>query len=163
MTEPKHATPDYRAGLTSAIEGEIAGEAYFERLAEFHSGTAARSLRLMADIERAVIRALQPATRHPALTLGDPEALRRTGRDEADAMGAMTWPQVLDRIVEEYPLYVAEFEALAALAPSQEAAADAHLLVDHEIAFIDFARAARAGQPESEAILSDFLARCQSA
>jgi hypothetical protein len=58
----------------------------------------------------------------------------------------------------DYPVFVAEFEAVAnAAAPEDRDGA--RLLLDHEVALLDYARAARDGRQDSLMILEGFLSR----
>ena len=62
-------------------------------------------------------------------------------------------------MLRDYPVYLEEFSALKPAAPSAAAAEAAQLLIDHEIAIIDMARAELAGDPSPCASLDRYLAR----
>jgi len=148
----------YAEALTCALEEEFMGEGHFQALADHHDGSARQAFLLMAAIERAVIVALEPAICRNGLQLRDPEALRAEGRAEAEQLRGMTWSDFLDHVTEDYPAFLHEFEQVARLAPPEDVA-DAQLLIDHEIALIDFAAACQRGDADSLDILAAFLAR----
>jgi hypothetical protein len=149
---------DYRAALVMAVQEEIAGEAYFARLSEIHSGRASEALRLLAAVEATTAAAVRPLVERNDLQLADAAALRTAGRAEAERDGAAAWPEFVRGMVENYPAFTAEFEQMVALAPAEDRALCA-VLVDHEVAAVDFARLEAAGDPESFAPLKAFLAR----
>lgn len=62
-------------------------------------------------------------------------------------------------MLRDCPDYLEEFSALKPAAPSAAAAEAAQLLIDHEIAIIDMARAELAGNPSPCASLDRNLAR----
>ncbi|NDW45633.1 hypothetical protein [Ruegeria sp. PrR005] len=153
----RHIT-DYATGLRAMFEEEYMGEGLFEALAGYHDGVARQAFLLMAKIERAMIAATESAIRRNGLQIRDPESLRAEGRAEAETMRIMSWPDFLDLIVTDYPAFLDEFEQVAQLAPPCDAV-EAQLLIDHEVAFIDFAVACRRGDPDSLGVLESFLAR----
>lgn len=59
-------------------------------------------------------------------------------------------------IVERYPAYLVEFEALEQIALLEDLAA-LNLLTGHEVAVIDFAESELAGDPDSLAPLLQYL------
>ena len=148
----------YAPALQLFLEEEFLGDALFDTLAGFHAGKARQALHLMAEIERGVIAAMQPAIARHRLTLANPEDLRAEGRTEASAMRALSWADFLNHVDQDYPAFLDEFEQLFRLAPEADKA-DAQLLLDHEVALMDFAAAERNGDPSSIAILSTFLGR----
>ncbi len=155
--EPRLFT-DFVPALQLSIEEEFMGEAYFARLAELHQGRAAEAFGLMAGIETAMIAAMPGAVARHGLILADPKNLREEGRMEAEAMASLSWKAFLDHIHEDYPAFNDELAQLYLLAPPAEKA-DAQLLVDHELAFTDFADAERQGDPKAMDHLTGFLQR----
>ena len=149
---------DYRVALKTVIEEEYVGEGYFATLADIHTNEASDALHIMAEIERAVITALQSVIHRNHLQLQDRDSLRDEGRREAEGIRLTSWPDILKHIVDDYPVFLEEFEQIAGLGPKTDAA-ELQLLVDHEIAVIDFATAALQGEPNSIEILEQFLNR----
>ncbi|MGA0795818.1 MAG: hypothetical protein ACO33A_06740 [Hyphomonas sp.] len=158
MAQTARNFADYAIGLKAAVEEEYVGEVFFETLAGYHDGAARQALLLMVEIERAVIAATMPAIRRNHLQLRDAESLRAEGRAEAAAILDMSWQDFLNTIVADYPAYLDEFQQVARLAPPSDAA-EAQLLIDHEVALIDFAVASLRGDPDCNGILERFLAK----
>lgn len=158
MAQVPRTFTDYRAALVMAVQEEIVGEAYFSRLAELHPGRGRQALTLLARVEAATATATRPLVERHGLTLDSAEALRAAGRAEADRDGATPWPAFVAAMAENYPAFTAEFEQIAALAPPEDATLCA-VLVDHEVAAVDFARLEAAGNADSFAPLEAFLAR----
>ena len=158
MSQQPRLFTDFAPALQLCLEEEFIGDALFDTLAGFHDGKARQALQLMAQIERAVIAVMQPAIARHGLTLANPEDLRAEGRTEAVAMRAMSWAEFLTHIDKDYPAFLDEFQQLFRLAPQSDKA-DAQLLLDHEVALMDFAAAERNGDPGSFGILTAFLRR----
>ena len=158
MPQQPRIFPDFASALQLSLEEEFLGDALFDALACFHEGKARQALRLMAEIERGVISAMQPAIVRHGLKLADPEGLYEEGRREADAMRSMSWANFLIHVDEDYPAFLTEFEQLFRLAPEADKA-DAQLLLDHEVALMNFAAAERNGDPNSIEILTAFIRR----
>ena len=156
MPQQPRIFTDFVPTLQLFIEEELQGEAFFGRLADYHQGRARHVFQLMAAIESGVIAAMQPAIVRHGLQLADPQVLHEEGRREADAMSSMTWSEFLRHVQEDYPAFNDELDQLLHLAPAVDRA-DAQLLVDHELAFTDFAVAERCGNPNSIGILTAFL------
>lgn len=162
MSQQPRLFPAYAPALQLVLEEEFLGDAFFDTLAGFHDGRARRALLLMSAIERGVIAAMQPAIARHGLTLADPEGLRQEGRREAEAMREMSWADFLTHVDEDYPAFLDEFQQLFRLAREADKA-DAQLLLDHEIALMDFAAAERNGDPNSIDLLAAFLGRVTEA
>ena len=145
-------------GLCAFYEEEISGEAFFSTLASFHSGEASEALGLMSLIEGAMLKVLAPMAKRLGVDPARAAAIRAEGQREAEALRSVGWHDLLRRMCEEYPVFVAEFEAVAMAAEEAERA-DAQLLLDHEVALLDFAAAALAGRKDSLQILEGFLAK----
>ena len=158
MPQQPRVFTDFVPTLQLFIEEEVQGEALFARLADYHQGKARHVFQLMASIESGVIAAMQAAIVRHGLELADPKALHEEGRREAEAMGSMTWVEFLDHVHEDYPAFNDELDQLLRLAPAADRA-DVQLMVDHELAFTNFAAAERSGNPNSLDILTAFLWR----
>lgn len=145
-------------GLCAFYEEEISGEAFFSTLASFHSGEASKALGLMSSIEGAMLQVLAPMAKRLRVDPSRAAAIRAEGQREAETLRGLGWHDLLRRMCEEYPVFVAEFEAVAKAADEAERT-DAQLLLDHEVALLDFAAAALAGRKDSLQILEGFLAK----
>ena len=69
---------------------------------------------------------------------------------------AYTWPEFLTHIVNRYPRYLDDFNWLESMAPSDDLYA-LNILTEHEVAAIDFAKKELAGDPDSMAVLNQYL------
>ncbi len=156
MTLQQRAFPDYPAALRSAYEEEVSGESYFATLAEMHPGRAREAFILMVEMEQVTARALEPLLEAAGVQPTPKEALLQEGRDAARALSATSWRELLTEMRDEYSAYVAEFEVVRAGAP-EALRHRADLLIAHEIAIIDYARAELAGDPDSLAPLRRYL------
>lgn len=105
-----------------------------------------------------MIAALQSAIVRHGLQLADPQVLYEEVRHEADAMSSMMWSEFLNHVQEDYPAFDNEQAQLLQLAAATDRD-DAQSLLDHELAFTDFATAERSGDPNSVDILTVFLQR----
>ncbi|MCW3783986.1 hypothetical protein [Defluviimonas salinarum] len=161
MTLQARAFPDYAAALLSAYEEEVSGEAYFAALAAMQSGRARDALTLMAEMERATARALEPLLEAADVRPADRSALLEEGRAEAQELAGQSWHDLLTDMRDDYGAYVAEFEVVRAGAP-EALRHHADLLVAHEVAIIDHARAELAGDSDSLAPLRRYLAQARS-
>ncbi|XXK30881.1 hypothetical protein ACMAY7_15635 [Rhodobacteraceae bacterium nBUS_24] len=64
---------------------------------------------------------------------------------------------MIDHMVESYPNYMPEFQALEAMAPSEDIA-DLKRLSAHEVAAIEFAKLEQAGSKGSLIPLQNYIA-----
>ena len=158
MPQISRVFTDFVPTLQLFIEEELQGEALFRRLADYHQGKARNVFQIMAAIESGVIAAMQPAIVRHGLELANPKTLYEEGRREADAMSSMTWAEFLYHVDQDYPAFNDELDQLLHLAPAPDRA-DVQLMVDHELAFTNFAAAGRRGDPNSLDILTAFLRR----
>jgi hypothetical protein len=148
----------YDDALRVAYEEEIAGEAYFRALASRHEGRAAEALTLLAEVEAATAAALAPLIARRRLVTATPVALAAEGVADAAARARMPWPALAAWMAESFPAYIAEFEAIEAMGPTEDAEA-LRLATEHERAAVAFATLETAGDPESFGPLRAFLAQ----
>lgn len=141
-----------------AYEEEIVGETYFARLAEFHSGRARQALELMAAMEVVTAQAVEPVLQRGGIQTRSREALRSEGRAEAEALADQTATALFTTMRDTYDTYLREFERLVELADATDRPA-MQILLDHEVAIIDFARAELAGEADSLRPLQTYLSR----
>lgn len=149
---------NFSEGFRMAYEEEIAGETYFARLAEFHSGRARQALALMAEMEIVTARAVAPVLERNAIQIAPLDQLRREGIEAADMLAHQSSVELFTTMRDGYDAYLNEFEDTFAQAPEADKPA-MQILIDHEVAIIDFARAELAGDPDSLRPLQDYLAR----
>lgn len=151
------AFASFEAAFALTFEEEISGEAFFAALSETEPDPRRAALwARLALIENRTVAALRPLASALGVTPADEAAVRQTGRDEARDWQARPFLQVMALILRDYPAYVEEFESLHALAP-EAARAMARLLIDHEVAMIDMARAELSGATDPVAPLDQYL------
>lgn len=148
----------FEDGFRVAYEEEISGETYFARLAEFHTGRARQALELMAAMEAVTARAIAPVLARNGIRTKALDQLRHEGIIEADQLAGTSATDLFTTMRDTYDSYVAEFETTLARAPEADRPA-AQILIDHEVAIIDFARAELQGDAGSLKPLQDYLAR----
>ncbi|OYX43634.1 MAG: hypothetical protein B7Z02_08860 [Rhodobacterales bacterium 32-67-9] len=158
MTLQQRVFPDYAAALRSAYEEEVSGESYFATLAEARDGRAREAFTLMTEMERVTARAVEPLLAAAGVQPSDRAMLLDEGRAAARALKDRSWRAHLLEMRDEYGAYVAEFEVVRAGAPD-DLKHRVDLLIAHEVAIIDFARAELAGEPDSLAPLHRYLDR----
>ena len=144
----------YLETLLQYYEEEISGEAYFYGLAE-HFSERDKTL-LLARAERIAAQAVLPLLEKYQLKPRDAHTLRNEGRAEVREHKDFTWQDFMSHIIECYPRYLDEFEALEAMAPVEDLPA-LQRLTEHEVIAIEFARRELAGAPDSTEPLLEYL------
>jgi hypothetical protein len=150
----------YRDGIESAYVGELVGEQLYRALARraAEPGQQAK-LNAIADVEYLTHRRLKPIA--DRLQIEPVEVLwRAVVERRTRELAALTWSDFIAQALEKWPPYIAQFEAVASMAPPSDAAV-LHWLVEHEVVLVTFARAENdaAGNDASLAILHAFLDR----
>jgi hypothetical protein len=132
--------------LVQAYQGEVLGEAFFVGVADhLDDAELARKMRVLATLEQRTKDAVVPALERAGLpTEPDPEMLTLAEALVPDAAKS-TWEDLLRSVnmsvTEQFiPLY----RRIGELHPAERETAD--LLVAHELALRDFARAEIAGK-----------------
>lgn len=160
MTASARKFDSFEVAFRMAFEEEISGETFFAALAEAEQDPRQAALwTKLARIENRTVAALRPLAETLGLAPQDESAVRQAGRAEAAEWQALPFVGAMEIIARDYPgSYLAEFQAMQTTAPDQ-ARASVQLLIDHEVAIIEMARAELAGTGESEVPLDDYLAR----
>lgn len=130
-----------------AYQGEVLGEALFGRMAELiDDEDHAAKMRVLEELERRTKEAIVPALERAGLsTEPDPESLTTA---EALAEAASTpWKDLMATFEPITSQFCAMYRRIGDLDPSEQDAAN--LLVAHERALCDFARAEIAGDTET--------------
>lgn len=155
--KPRHFA-SFEQGFAISFAEEISGETYFAALSETEPDPRRAALwRKIELIERQTALALRPLATRLGLVPADEKAIRRSGREEAADWQALPFLDLMSLIIRDYPAYMAEFDALHASAPP-DARAATQLLLDHEAAMIDMARAELSGIGDPAAPLDNYLA-----
>lgn len=158
MTVQPRTFASFAEAFEMAFTEEISGETFFAALAETEPDPRRADLwAKVALIEARMIAALQPVAEALGAVPSDLAAVRCSGREEAVEWQALPFAEVMAIMVRDYPVgYLAEFRAMLPVAPPGARAA-VQLLIDHEIAIIDMARAELSGQ-DADVPLDAFLA-----
>ena len=155
--EPELFGVDYLVELMRSYEGEVAGEAYFEELAQWHDDVARSVLERFALVERITASALHPVVARHGIVVADREELRRRGVANAAQERSIAWSDLIVEMCEFYPRYVREFERMLAIAPPEDRPV-VQLLLDHEVALVETAVGVRSGRADALAPVERFLA-----
>ncbi len=148
------ASSDYLETLLSYYEDEISGEAYFYALAD-HFAERDKII-LLAKTERVAAQAIEPLLEKYGLVPRHESDLKNEGRSYLELHQSYSWQEFMAYIVERYPAYLDEFNALEQMAPSEDLEA-LSILTTHEVAVIDFAEKELDGDPDSLVPLLQYL------
>ena len=146
--------PNYLDTLLQYYEEEIAGEACFYGLAD-HFRQREKSV-LLARVERVAAEAVSPLLKRHGLVPRDEKILRKEGLNDVAQYANWSWIRFMNYIVDRYPGYIDEFEALEAMAPDADLEA-LEKLTWHEIVVINFAQRELAGDPRSTEVLLSYI------
>lgn len=146
----------YLDTLTRYYEEEIEGEAYFYAIAERLSDPEEkRKMQMVAEVETYAAAAVEPLLSKYDLRPIPREDLAASGRKMAtDSPGDFT--HFMRKWQVEFPGYIAEFEALEAMAPAEDVPL-LKVLTNHEHAAIAFIEAELKGEPDSTAPMRHYL------
>ena len=148
----------YRANVLSAYEGELRGEAYFRAMAaHFDEPDAADKLAMLGEIERLTAQALHPLLARHGLAPRDASVPRAAAALLVAERSGKTWTQLVDQMVELYPVALDRIATMEAASPADDLAVW-QVFSEHSRAIVDFARKEHAGDPASTASLVAFLA-----
>ena len=130
-----------------AYQGEVLGERLFGRLAEHlearHEVEHAAKMRVLATLERLTKEAVAPALEKAGIST-EPDAEMLGAADAlADGSRESTWEQVMGSFEDITGQFIGLYERIGELDPTERATSE--LLVAHEVALRDFARAELAG------------------
>lgn len=148
---------DYAAAIVLAYEEEISGEAFFQHLASFYSARQRQAMLLLAEVERLTAISARPLIERHGLTTADPVALHIQGKASAEALRGTSWDALISGMVRNYPAFVLEFEQIERLAPAADRVLT-RVLIEHEVAAVEFAELEAAGDGQSLRPLEAFIA-----
>jgi hypothetical protein len=148
----------YFEALLKAYEGEIAGEVYFKTLSGmFTEPTYSQNLLLLAAVEQRTSLALQPLINRHRIEPSYRAELVAVGNSWVTERAFRHWQDLINNMTTHYPGYIEKFKALEAAGPIEDKPA-LKILVEHEIALLDFAECEKAGDTNSLARVQSFLA-----
>ena len=148
------ATDKYLKTLLSYYEEEIEGEAYFYGLIDHFEEQ--EKLTVLARVERHAATSVVPLLEKYDLVPRDESELKTRGESYVGRHASFDWFEFMTYIVKRYPDYLEDFTALKRMAPEGDLYA-LNILMDHEVAAIEFAKRELAGDPDSLAPLYDYL------
>lgn len=147
----------YLDTLLLYYEEEIEGEAYFAELARaFDAPDRIEKLTLLAEVERHAAAAVAPLIGKYGLIARPTAELVARGRAEALDTPA-DWADLMSEMNRSYPGYLAAFEALEIIAPSEDRKR-LSFLTRHEAAALEFLALERTHPDRSTAPLHAYLA-----
>ena len=148
----------YLDALLRAYEAEVAGEAYFKTLSSvFSEPDHHEKLMLLAAVEQRTWKTLRPLIERHRLEPLDDEALATRGKDWVKERAFRRWTDLMENMTTRYPGFIDKFKALAATGPVEDKGA-LEILVEHEVALLDFAEHEAAGDANSLVLVRAFLA-----
>ena len=147
----------YLDAVLRAYEGEVGGEAYFKALTDvFSKPDHHEKLMLLAAVEKRTGNALRPLIKRHGLEPLDNAALIARGEAFVEERAFRRWSDLIENMTTRYPGFVEKFKALEATGPAEDKGA-LEILVEHEIALLDFAEHEAAGDADSLATVRAFL------
>jgi len=131
-----------------AFQGEVLGEALFGGIAEVvDDAEHARKMRVLATLELRTKEAVAPSLERAGISTEPDVEMLSLAEGMAAASADSTWEQMMTSIDSVTGQFIPLYERIAELDPTEREAAD--LLVAHEVALRDFARAELAGRTDS--------------
>jgi hypothetical protein len=128
----------YILQILEAYEDEVAGAAYFRGLAEAYPQHAA-FFEKCAALERATASRLRALIGKYDLTPRTQTTLEERGALNARREAGSDWRELMQRSIKSYARYIAEFEALEAIGPTEDQPVLAALTA-HEVQLIEWMR-----------------------
>jgi hypothetical protein len=131
-----------------AYQGEVLGELLFGLVADglADPGQAAK-MRVLSSLERRTKEAIEPSVERAGLPTEPDADMVTTAEALAPGALAMGWAELMATLPPITEQYIPLYERIGELDPSEQAASE--LLVAHEKALRDFARAETAGETET--------------
>jgi dimethylamine/trimethylamine dehydrogenase len=152
----------YRQTLLDYYEEEIAGVAYFDALADICTDPAHKAkMSLLARVEQHTVAIVAPLIAQYGLAPRDQQTLMSEGIVDA-RNGPQDWEGMIATMRRTFPGYIADFERLERLAPSQDVAI-LKRMTRHEVVAIAFLELEAKGDPDADAPLHRFLSEPEEA
>jgi hypothetical protein len=128
-----------------AYQGEVLGELLFGAIAEqLDDPDQAAKMRMLATMEQRTKEAAAPALERAGITTEPDPAMQATATALLPGALAMAWTDLMASIGPITAQYIPLYQRIGELSPAERETAD--LLVAHEAALRDFARAEIAGE-----------------
>jgi hypothetical protein len=149
----------FRDDLQDLYQGEIIGEALFDRMLEFYDDPVQRyKVALMLQLETETKARLRPAMLELGADIRELDASREAGLTMAAALAGKPWAEAMTTLHEALIPYVERYTAIAANAPARYREL-AQSMVRHESALLSLAACEAAGDGANSA--ADIIAQLQ--
>jgi hypothetical protein len=146
----------YNARIKRAYEGEIVGGQLYGHLSVLSEDASCRQkLSTIAEVEGRTRGVLEPMAMRLGIEANARDIQARVERRVAE-WRQLNWLAFIRKALAEWPPYISEFEAMERLAPECDKVA-LRLVVNHEMALVEFARLEHAGSAQSLEPLRKFL------
>lgn len=147
---------EYERRLARAYDGEVFGEAMFDRMASLRSDRhEVEALETLAVLERAMRDALETLFEQLDIERPDHTAAKRRGREAAHAIGTETWPSFLATFDAGTTRALDGYSRLRAAPDRDDPALVA--LTSHEEALRAFAQLEQIAAPDSLAAVRSVI------
>ena len=148
----------YLPTLLRYYEEEVSGATYFRALGAGHDCVSIKQkFDLLAEVEHHAASAVEPLLKKYALTPKADQVLADHGIASSKAHDSFSWSEFVAYMLRRYPLYMDEFHALEAMAPTPDLPF-LFALTAHETAAIEFAEREANGDQNSIDSLTAYLA-----
>jgi hypothetical protein len=128
-----------------AYQGEVLGEAFFAGVADrLDDDERARKMRVLATLERRTKDAVAPALERAGISTEPDPAMVSVAEALVPDSAAGAWQDLMSSVVNVTAQYMPLYRRIGELNPAEGETAD--LLLAHEVALADFARAELAGR-----------------
>ncbi len=149
----------FRKDLLDLYQGEIIGEALFDRMLDFYDDPMKRyKVALMLQLETETKARLRPAMLELGVDLRELDESREAGLTMAASLADKPWADAMKILHEALVPFVERYTAIAASAPAQYRDL-AQSMVRHETSLLRFAECESTG--DSENSTADIIAQLQ--
>jgi hypothetical protein len=149
----------FRDDMQDLYQGEIIGEALFDRMLDFYEDPVHRyKVALMLQLETETKARLRPAMFEMGVGLREMDASREAGLAMAASLAGKTWTEAMKVLHEALISFVDRYTEIAARAPVRYRSL-AQSMVRHESSLLDFAALEAAGDTTNST--ADIVAQLQ--
>lgn len=142
----------FRDDLQDLYQGEIIGEALFNRMLDFYDDPVHRhKVALMLQLESETKARLRPAMLELGIDMRELDASREAGLTMAASLADKPWPEAMAMLHEALLPFVERYTAIAAQAPARYREL-AQSMVRHETSLLRFAACEAAGESANSSV-----------
>ncbi len=151
------ASDAFNEGITAMYQGEVLGEALFDRmLKSFDDPMQRYKVATMLQLESETVARLRPTLMELGLDLGEADTSRESGIKWADSLDGLAWNEVMVKLRDALQPYIEHYRAIVEQAPPQYRTV-AESMVVHEESLRTFTELEIAGDTEHS--LDDVIAQ----